>query len=186
MSRRTSTPFGFAPLEPTGARALILGSFPSPRSLERGEYYAHDRNRFWPLMAALFDFPPDAAYHERCAALLRRRIALWDVLASCRRDGALDTAILRRSEVPNRFDGFLPRHPRLRAILLNGAKAGEMFARHVRPRDDWAHAPVCLVLPSTSPANAAFRLDDLVRDWGRALDAHAGEDVMPAGVRSSS
>ena len=43
----------FEPVYGPASRALILGSWPSPKSWEEGFYYGHPRNRFWPLLARL-------------------------------------------------------------------------------------------------------------------------------------
>ena len=51
---------GLPPLHGARAGALILGSFPSPKSREQGFYYGHPQNRFWPLMAALTRSPVPA------------------------------------------------------------------------------------------------------------------------------
>ena len=51
---------GLPPLYGARAKALILGSFPSPKSREQGFFYGHPQNRFWPLMASLTGEPvPD-------------------------------------------------------------------------------------------------------------------------------
>jgi hypoxanthine-DNA glycosylase len=90
---------GLPPVITDGARVLLLGSFPSERSLIAGEYYANRRNQFWPLMAALFDFDAELPYSQRITALTDRGIALWDVVHSCRRAGSMDVKIDRKTLV---------------------------------------------------------------------------------------
>jgi hypoxanthine-DNA glycosylase len=139
---------GFPPVEGETARVLVLGTLPSVRSLQLGQYYGHPRNAFWDVVAEL-GVPRTLDYDERCRGLTQLGIALWDVLASAERPGSLDAAI--RAPSANDFAGFYARHPELEAIALNGKKAEELFRKH-------AHAPdgVTLVaLPSTSPANTA-------------------------------
>lgn len=39
------------------SRVLLLGTMPSPKSREVGFYYGHPQNRFWKVLAILFDEP---------------------------------------------------------------------------------------------------------------------------------
>ena len=50
----------FAPVYSENSRALILGTWPSPKSREMAFYYGHPQNRFWPMMAALTGEPVPA------------------------------------------------------------------------------------------------------------------------------
>ncbi len=151
-------------------RVLVLGSMPGNASLQAARYYAHPRNRFWPLMAALCGFDPALDYPARMAALQARGVGLWDVIGRCRRNGSLDAAIERGSEVANPLAVRIAALPQLRAIALNGGKAAQAFARHVAP-DLPAQllaqggAVNVLALPSTSPANAAMDLARLGQAW---------------------
>ena len=133
---------------------------PSTASLAARQYYGHRRNRFWPLMARLLGAPLPVDYAHREAMLHRHGIALWDVLAGCRRQGSLDAAIERDSEQPNPIDQLLALHPGIRGLFCNGRTAAAALTRH---HPDLGIAPVCL--PSTSPANAAWSLERLVSDW---------------------
>lgn len=148
-------------------RVLVLGSMPGAMSLQEARYYAHPRNRFWPLMGALCHFDPQLDYEQRLARMRQAGIGLWDVIGQCRRRGSLDADIVRGSEVPNPLPELMPRLPRLAAIACNGATAMQAFKRHVRPAlsADAAGLPV-LALPSTSPANAAWSLPRLQEEWG--------------------
>lgn len=166
---------GLPPIETPDARALVLGSMPGGMSLRTGRYYAHPRNLFWQFMDALVGASPALAYGQRVACLRRAGVALWDVIATCERDGSLDTAI--RDPVANDFAAFLGRHGRLRAVLFNGAKAEETFRRQVRA--DVVPAGVVLSrLPSTSPANRSIATQDKLDQW-RAAFLAAG--IEPAG-----
>ena len=112
----------------------------------------------------------DAPYETRTDALGLAGIAVWDVLASCERRGSLDSAIVPGSEVPNDFSDLMAQQSDLERVLFNGRKAADMFARLVVPEEYWPDLGVALhVLPSTSPANAAVRLDALRTVWTRAL-----------------
>ena len=103
---------GLAPLVNAGTRVLVLGSFPSVKSLQLQQYYAHPQNQFWPLMQALWPqapWPADRDYAKRCTCLLAQGVGLWDVYAHCQREGSLDSAI--RAAQPNDFAALLPRCP---------------------------------------------------------------------------
>ncbi len=149
-------------------RVLVLGSMPGMLSLQEARYYAHPRNRFWPLMAQLCRFDPQWAYDQRMACLQQAGVGLWDVIGQCRRQGSLDAAIVRGSEVPNPVPELAARLPRLAAIACNGATAARAFERHLRPglSASGLELPV-LALPSTSPANAAWSLPRLSGEWER-------------------
>ena len=88
---------------------------PGTESLYQGRYYAHVRNRFWPLMASMFGFPAESTYEERINSLIDAGIGLWDVIASCRRKGSLDAGIEVSSETYNDFDTLLRTYPNFRA-----------------------------------------------------------------------
>jgi double-stranded uracil-DNA glycosylase len=162
---------GLPPILSAGCRVLVLGSMPGEISLARGEYYAHPRNRFWPVMSVLAGAHPDLDYETRVQRLTRRGIAVWDVLEQCERPGSLDTSILRESEVPNDFALLFREYPTLTVVALNGAKSAQTFRRRVLPGlpTETAARLTLFDLPSTSPANASRSLDDLLRAWSRLV-----------------
>ena len=147
-------------------RVLVLGSMPGAASLQEARYYAHPRNRFWPLMGALCGFDPQLEYARRIENMQRAGIGLWDVIGQCRRRGSLDADIVRGSEVPNSLPELMAGLPQLAAIACNGATAMQAFKRHVQPvlPARAAVLPV-LALPSTSPANAGWSLPRLLGQW---------------------
>ncbi|WP_421861793.1 DNA-deoxyinosine glycosylase [Motiliproteus sp.] len=160
----------FAPVIDAGAKLLILGSMPGQRSLEQQQYYAHPRNAFWPIMAELLGFDVDLPYNERLAQLTRHGIALWDVLAECRRPGSLDSSIVEQSIRPNDFAALLDLHPTIGAIFFNGAKAEQAFKRYVLPTlSDRQQQLTRQRLPSTSPAHAAMKLSQKKLFWKEQL-----------------
>jgi hypoxanthine-DNA glycosylase len=163
----TVTLCGLPPQIAPGCRVLVLGSMPGDASLNAGQYYAHPRNRFWPLMGRLCGVDAGQPYESRLHALHAAGIGVWDVIGKCQRSGSLDAAIVRDSEVPNPIAERLSEWPELRVIAFNGGKAAEAFRRHVQPRLDIApHRQIALLpLPSTSPANAAFGLERLAHAW---------------------
>jgi len=157
----------FAPIADRRARILILGSMPGVESLARGRYYAHRHNSFWPIMAALFDLDPAAPYEARVRALRARRVAVWDVLQSCVREGSLDARI--DEEVANDFAAFFAAHRAITHVFFNGAKAEASY---------WRHVPAAIGrtmryarLPSTSPAHASLSMARKLTAWRAILKA---------------
>lgn len=148
-------------------RVLVLGSMPGMASLQAARYYAHPRNRFWPLMGALCGFDPQLDPAQRLARLQQAGVGLWDVIGRCRRRGSLDAAIVRGSEVANAVPALVRELPRLQAIACNGAAAAQAFERHVAPALPAGHGLTVLALPSTSPANAAWSFARLLDEWRR-------------------
>lgn len=149
----------FGPWYDTQSRVLVLGTMPSPKSREAGFYYAHPQNRFWRVLPALYGEPPLIGnITAQQDFLTRRHIALWDVLASCEIEGASDSSI--RNPVPNNMNVILRAAP-IRAIFATGQKAGALYKKYCLPQ---CGVPV-QVLPSTSPANCAVKLDALCEKY---------------------
>lgn len=151
---------GLPPLVNDHTRMLVLGSFPSVASLARQKYYAHPQNAFWRLLQAIWPASPmpDAElYSQRTDWLLDKGLGLWDVYASCERQGSLDSAI-RQPQV-NDLAGLLTRCPELRLIAHNG---GESF-RHASVTRALG-LPVYR-LPSSSPANASWTFERKLAAW---------------------
>jgi len=144
---------------------------PGEASLMAGQYYAHPRNAFWPVMGALLGFDAGLPYPERVAKLEQAGIALWDVLWSCVRRGSLDSSIVGDSEVANPIAAFLDEHPTIRLVACNGEKSERAFARHIAPRMSPAakERVSWMRLPSTSPAHASINLAEKTRRWEKAL-----------------
>ncbi len=154
----------FAPIEDSTARVLILGSIPGKESLLAGQYYAHRRNSFWPIMGDLIDATPTLPYASRIKTLKSNGIALWDVLASCTRDSSLDSDIDETSASPNNFELFLSTHRNITDIFFNGAMAEKYFYTLVLHMLE----PKLLCykrLPSTSPANASLSYNQKLNAW---------------------
>jgi len=150
------------------SRVLVLGSMPGVVSLQNAQYYAHPRNRFWPLMATLCDVDLTGGYAQRLQQLQHAGVGLWDVIGQCRRAGSLDAAIVRGSEVVNPLPQLLAAYPGIQVIACNGAAAHTAFQRWVQPAlPPLAAALPVLALPSTSPANAAWPLPRLLLHWSQ-------------------
>jgi hypoxanthine-DNA glycosylase len=154
----------FQPVASEEAKILILGSMPGSISLAANEYYANPQNAFWRIIAALLGFDFSAPYTERIAALKLARIALWDVLQSCTREGSLDMRIDRDTAVANDFAAFFDRYPAITHVFFNGAMAEACFKRHVL-RKLTIRSLHYARLPSTSPANASMTLANKSEAW---------------------
>ena len=159
----------FAPSAAPDARVLILGSMPGGESLRRQQYYAHPRNAFWPIMAALFDFAADLPYERRLECLRRHHVALWDSLAGCERDGSLDSNI--RDPEPNDIPGLLRRCPSIRCIFCNGTASYRFLKKYHAGLFERSGLTI-FQLPSTSPAAAVLSLEEKLERW-RTVKDHA-------------
>ncbi|MCB1948189.1 DNA-deoxyinosine glycosylase [Nitrosomonas sp.] len=180
------TLYSFAPIVQSDAEILILGSMPGRASLEANQYYAHPHNAFWRIMGELLGFDSRrTTYPEKTNALKSARIALWDVLQSCRRKGSLDSSIEIDSQTINDFPAFFATYPQIRAVFFNGAKAEDCFRRYVLKK----HMPALQQqiqltrLPSTSPAHAALSFAEKREQWannitGRIMRHVSGSAIM--------
>jgi len=173
----------FAPIADKRAEILILGSMPGEASLKAQQYYAHPQNAFWRIMAELLGFDSAAGYATRVRELKAARIAVWDVLQTCVREGSLDSDIQRDTQVANDFAAFLRAHAKIRRVFFNGAKAQACFAQHVLPRLD-ARGIRYARLPSTSPAHAALSFQRKLTAWRKILPAERRTQIA-ARVRRS-
>lgn len=159
---------GLPPSVDRRSKILVLGSMPGAASLAAQEYYAHPANRFWPLMAQLLNEPEVSGdYEKRLGMLLRHHVALWDAIDTCDREGSLDSDI--RNAKANDFAAFLKKWPKIRIIGLNGGKAYATFAKSNKPLLSRPGLRI-LKLPSTSPANARWRMDNLLNAWRALFD----------------
>jgi double-stranded uracil-DNA glycosylase len=162
---------GFPPIATSSATILILGSMPSVESLRQHQYYAHKRNAFWRIMAAMLGFDASLSYRERASQLKGNDIALWDVIKTCERSGSLDTKIKNTSIEINDFATFFRKHPHIRKICFNGSMAEQQFRKHVIPILSEEHSAdiVMIRLPSTSPAMATLSFDKKLAAWSKTI-----------------
>jgi hypoxanthine-DNA glycosylase len=159
----------FEPIEDENAEVLILGSMPGRASLAAGQYYAHAQNAFWRIVCELLRIDPSLAYEERARALKWARIALWDVLQSCARQGSLDSSIERDTLIANDFQTFFATHKNVTRVFFNGATAEACFNRHVLHQIE-SNSIRFVRLPSTSPAHATMSFEQKIQVWRSALD----------------
>jgi hypoxanthine-DNA glycosylase len=145
---------------------LILGSLPGKISLERGEYYAQPRNKFWPIMGDLTGASPALPYQNRLRLIKEKGIALWDVCAAAERAGSSDSKIHLATVETNDLVGFLRAHPGVDLICFNGKRAKEIYDSKVVQTPPTVFEKIrYAVLPSTSPANTTMRYDQKLSRW---------------------
>ena len=176
--------FSFPPISNSDARVLILGSMPGAMSLRLQQYYGHPQNAFWKIVGEIFGFDARDGYAQRAAALVQHKVALWDVLAACVREGSLDSAIDSSSVVPNDFAAFFLRHPNIRRVCFNGATAESVYRKKVLPTLSTTHRIEYIRLPSTSPAHAGMSFVAKAAAW-RVIDSDFGEEKAGAGLGST-
>lgn len=149
---------GIEPVCDKHSSRLILGSFPSVKSREQQFFYGHPQNRFWKVLAAVFQSGVPVTIEEKKRFLLARHIALWDVIAGCDIQGSSDSSI--KDIIPNDLNRILSIAP-IRQIYTNGSVSAKLYDRYCFP----ATGIKAVKLPSTSPANAACSLDRLIESW---------------------
>lgn len=153
------------PVYDKNSRVLLLGTMPSPKSRETGFFYGHPQNRFWKVLALLFDEPTPETIEEKRDLCLRHHIALWDVVSSCDIEGASDASI--KNAKPNDLAQILNAAP-IQAVFTTGTKAGQLYKKLCEP----VTSIPCTVLPSTSPANSRVSLSELCTTYKQALSPY--------------
>lgn len=148
----------FEPVIWPDSRVLVLGTVPSPKSRENQINYGNPRNRFWPVLAALWGEPDPLTNEGRLDLLRRRGVALWDVLESCTIRGASDSSI--SDPIPNDIGRVLQSHE-IGAVFTTGSTATRLYRRLCQP----ACGMPCVGLPSTSPANASWSIERLIEAY---------------------
>ena len=159
----------FPPIVAPHAHTLILGSMPGTDSLAAGQYYAHPRTQFWPLIERILGICATAPYADRTAALADRGYALWDVLEACVRPGSLDADIDLATAEVNDFADFFATHSGIVRVFFNGKQAEKLFRRKaitILPGERTLHLHG---LPSTSPAYASIPLERKLAAWRAIL-----------------
>jgi hypoxanthine-DNA glycosylase len=163
MSETQNIVHPIPPLFSKNSDTLILGSFPSVKSREAQFFYGHPQNRFWKLLALLYneDIPNDV--EEKKSLILRHKLALWDTIHSCTITGSSDSSI--KDVVPNDISKIIS-SSKVRRIFANGATSYKLYQKYIFPSTNIK----AVKLPSTSPANAAFSLERLAEEWKIILD----------------
>lgn len=148
------------PIFDENSAIIILGTMPSPKSRANNFYYSNPQNRFWRVLSAIFNEKLPKNNEERTELLLKHRIALWDVLASCEIKGADDSSI--KNPVPNDLSIILEAC-KIKAIFTTGTKAFSLYKRFCEPKTKIPAIP----LPSTSPANCRVSLESLTENYSK-------------------
>lgn len=150
----------FFPIIDEHSRVLILGSMPGVESLRLQQYYANPRNQFWKIIYSLFNSEPDPNYEERVSFIKSNKIAVWDVIGTCYREGSLDSNI--REEKVNDFSALFEAYPNLKTVLFNGGKAYETYKKWI----GFGTIPNLTFhkLTSSSPANTK-KYEEKLREW---------------------
>lgn len=141
------------------SKVLILGSFPSIKSREYGFYYSHPQNRFFAVLSRCFLEECPLAIEDRKVFLKRHKIGLYDVIEECDITNSEDASI--RNITPIDIASILKRFPNIKAIGVTGSKASSLFKKYLL---DKVNIRV-IYLPSTSPANAKMKNDELVKHY---------------------
>ena len=148
----------FPPFFDKNSKILILGSFPSVKSREQMFFYGHPQNRFWKVIAAVTESKIPVTIEEKKELLKNNHIALWDVIASCEITGSSDSSI--KDVTANDLSEILENSD-IQKIFVNGKTAERFYNKYIR--ESVGQEAVCL--PSTSPANAAWSIEELVTEW---------------------
>ncbi len=159
----------FEPVWDKQSEILILGTFPSVKSRENHFYYGHPQNRFWKLLAGIYQELVPETIEEKKQLILEHHLAVWDVIDQCDIIGSSDSSI--RNVVPSDLAGLLAQS-NIHTIIANGAKAYDLYQKHQMP----VTGRNALKLPSTSPANAAWSLQRLQEVWGAVLRGSRNQD----------
>ena len=148
----------FPPLFDENSKTLILGSFPSVKSRESMFFYGHPQNRFWKVLAIIFNQPIPQNIEDKKNLVLDNGLALCDSIHSCTVIGSSDSSI--KDVIPNDIRDII-QNSNINRIFCNGALSHKMYMKYIFP-DTGIKA---VKLPSTSPANATFSLEKLVEEW---------------------
>ena len=152
----------FQPVFDEHSEILILGTLPSVKSRENQFYYGHKQNRFWKVLAQICEESIPETIEEKKEMLLRNHIAIWDVIESCDIKGSSDSSI--RNVVPTDLSWILE-GSQVKKIFVNGKKAGALYQKYQQQITGME----AIVLPSTSPANAAWSFERLYEEWKRRI-----------------
>lgn len=147
----------FKPIYNKESKILILGSIPSVKSRENNFYYGHPKNRFWELIAKIYNKKLPVTINEKIDLILRNNLAIYDVIKSCKIEGSSDSSI-KNVEINDINKIILDSS--IDKIIFNGNKAYELYNKYESNK-----FTNLVVLPSTSPANARFTFDKLYEVW---------------------
>ena len=151
--------FALPPVIENSSKILILGSMPGDQSIAKQQYYGNKGNHFWKIMFIIFGESYTISYEERMALLKSNQIALWNVLASCTREGSSDAKI--KNEAVNDFAHFHILYPNIKHIFFESKTAALLYRKHVIQHPDIIYH----TLPSTSGLNAGISFAQKIEMW---------------------
>lgn len=151
----------FKPIYNKESKILILGSIPSVKSRENNFYYGHPKNRFWNLIAKIYNVKIPITIHEKEALILNNNLAIYDVIKSCDIEGSSDSSI--KNVKINDINSII-QSSNIKKIIFNGNKAYELYNKYEKNK-----FKNIACLPSTSPANAKFSFEKLFELWSKEL-----------------
>ncbi len=151
----------FKPILFSDTQILILGSFPSIRSIENNFYYAHPQNQFWKILSAITGYPA-LSKDQRLWLLKEAKLGLWDMISSCSRDNSLDSSL--EDEEVNDIPALLQMHPAIKAVAFTGRKAEKLFEMHFDSYDIER-----IYLPSPSAALAKMSVEQKIAVYREKL-----------------
>lgn len=149
----------FAPVIDEKCKILILGTMPGDKSIKENKYYANSQNQFWRIMALVTNENFLINYDQKKDLLIHKRIAIWDVLMHCEREGSLDVNI--SDETPNDFISFFNEYPNINKVFFNGSKAEKLFKKF----NLHDYSKKYQILPSTSSMNTSMNLEKKANIW---------------------
>jgi hypoxanthine-DNA glycosylase len=149
----------FSPVVNNDSKIIILGTMPGEKSLELQQYYGNRGNHFWKILFEILGEDFSREYIDRIGLVHKYKIALWDVLQFCEREGSLDSNI--KNEIPNDFEAFYKKYPQIRYVFFSSKNAAAYYDKYVGRKDGIIYE----VLPSPSGANASMRYNEKVLAW---------------------
>ena len=159
-AKQTACTHTFPPFINRDSEILILGSFPSVASREAHFYYMHPQNRFWPVLSFIYK-EPVKTLEDKKRLLIKHHIALYDVIEACTITGSSDSSI--KDVQPADLEELI-KNTRINRIYCAGKKAYHLYLKYQSPKEPLKEIPV-YCLSSTSPANAAKSIEELIKEW---------------------
>ncbi len=139
----------FKPVSDKNSKILILGSFPSEKSLKEGFYYGNKNNKFWKVLSEYFNEKIEDNINSKIKFLLNHNIALWDIVKTTNLIGSSDNKLEKGNFKINNIENFLKKHENIKTIFCNGKTSFSISSKFF-PKVNFIY------LPSTSSANVSF------------------------------
>lgn len=144
------------PFLPSGAKVLILGSLPSIATRKANFYYAHKTNRFYKILAGVYQEEEPLTTEERKAFLTKHHIALYDTIQECDIRASSDSSIKNAVSTKPMMEQIKKEYP-IQAIFTTGSLADKIYKKNIGEDN--------IPLPSPSAANASMNLAKLIEAY---------------------